>query len=79
LLVSVTPAGVETLTEVTDPDEVAHLAGLCRQSQPGSSSAAFRQVFSQMAGERNDFDRLADLPGRYYGRSHGSMLEDRDV
>ena len=49
LLVSVSQTGVEPLTEITDPDEVSRLAGLCRQSQPGSTTAAFRQVFQQLA------------------------------
>lgn len=49
LLVSVTPTGTETLTEVTDPLEVDRLAGLCRQAHPHSATAAFRQVFQQLA------------------------------
>jgi len=52
LLVSVSQTGVETLTEITDPDEVNRLAGLCRQAHPGSTTAAFRHVFQQFAGER---------------------------
>jgi flagellar biogenesis protein FliO len=47
LLVSITPAGAETLTEVTEPAEVERLAGLCRQAQ--SPGAAFRQIFQQWA------------------------------
>jgi flagellar biogenesis protein FliO len=47
LLLSVAPAGVETLTEITDPLEVDRLAGLCQQSHPHSASTAFRQVFQQ--------------------------------
>jgi flagellar biogenesis protein FliO len=47
LLVSVTPAGAETLTEITDPAEVDRLAGLCQQARPNSATAAFRQVFQQ--------------------------------
>jgi flagellar biosynthetic protein FliO len=47
LLVSVSPTGAETLTEITDPAEVERLAGLCQMSQPGSISATFRQVLSQ--------------------------------
>ena len=35
----------ETLTEITDPKEVDRLAGLCIQSNPHSSTAAFRQIF----------------------------------
>jgi flagellar biogenesis protein FliO len=49
LLVSVTPAGIETLTEVTEPLEVDRLAGLCRQAQPQGPTAAFRQIFQQWA------------------------------
>jgi flagellar biosynthetic protein FliO len=49
LLVSSTPGGMETLTEIAEPDEVQRLSALCRQTQPGSSTAAFRQVFQQLA------------------------------
>ena len=52
LLVSITPVGAETLTEITDPEEVDRLAGLCRQSGPRSSTAAFQQVFEQLAPKR---------------------------
>ena len=44
LLVSVTPERAETLTEITEPDEVNHLARLCRQNQAGSITDSFRQV-----------------------------------
>ncbi len=53
LLVSVTPAGAETLTEVTDPSEVDRLAGLCRQAHAQSATVAFRQVFQQL-GARSE-------------------------
>jgi len=49
LLVSITPGGAETLTEVTDPVEVDRLAGICHQAHPKSATTAFRQVFQQMA------------------------------
>jgi len=49
LLVSVTAAGAETLTEVTDPIEVDRIAGLCRQAHPKRAATAFRQVFQQVA------------------------------
>ncbi len=57
LLVSMSTAGVETLAEVTDPDEVTRLAGLCRQAQAGSTTAAFRQVLQQLAGPRTPSGR----------------------
>ena len=64
LLVSVTPAGVETLTEIVDPLEVDRLAGLCVQSRPDSTTAAFHQFFHQFAQEPSaPRSRPAD-PGR---------------
>jgi len=47
VLVSVTPAGAETLTEITESAEVDRLAGLCQQARPNSATAVFRQVFQQ--------------------------------
>ena len=52
LLVSLSAAGAETLTEVTDPIEVDRLAGLCRQSQPHSATATFRHIFQQFGRDR---------------------------
>lgn len=49
LLVSVTPTGTETLTEITDPQEVDRLAGLCQQGRPDSSTSIFRNVLEQFA------------------------------
>jgi flagellar biogenesis protein FliO len=54
LLISTTPTGAETLTEITDPLEVDRLAGICRQGHPGSATTAFRQVFGQMANSRSE-------------------------
>jgi flagellar biogenesis protein FliO len=51
VLVSLTPNGAETLTEVTDPAEVDRLVGLCREHDPHSASQAFEQVFRQLSGE----------------------------
>lgn len=51
VLVSVTPAGIETVCEVTEPEEVDRLAGLCRQAMPGSATAAFREVLQQVVGK----------------------------
>ena len=47
LLLSLSQAGIETLSEIDDPAEVDRLAGLCLQAQPGSASMVFRQVFQQ--------------------------------
>ncbi len=47
LLLSVTPTGAETLTEITEPDEIDRLAGICRQSHPDSITASFREILWQ--------------------------------
>lgn len=49
LLISVSPEGAEPLTEIDHPDEVARIIALCRQAQPGSIPASFRQLLDQMA------------------------------
>jgi flagellar biogenesis protein FliO len=53
LLVSITPAGIETLTEISDPAEVDRLAGICYQAHPHSATSAFRQVFQQFGDDRS--------------------------
>lgn len=62
LLVSVTPAGAETLTEITEPAEVDRLAGLCQQVRPGSATATFREVLHQLTGYRGDQFSQAESP-----------------
>ena len=54
LLVSVTPEGAKTLTEITDPLEVDRLAGLCQQNRPNSATATFRRVFEQFASAQSE-------------------------
>jgi flagellar protein FliO/FliZ len=51
LLIALSPGGAQTLTEITDPVEVEHLAGLCRRTKTDSASAAFSRVLSQLATE----------------------------
>lgn len=51
VLVSITPEGVKPITEVTDPEEVTRILGLCEQNNPHSASAAFRDVFDQLIRE----------------------------
>ncbi|WDI43032.1 FliO/MopB family protein [Bremerella sp. P1] len=48
LLLCVTPNSVETLTEITDPSEVERLLTIVRQDSPGSMTATFQDVLSQM-------------------------------
>ncbi len=51
VLVAVTSDGAQPLTEVTDPDEVDRLTGLCQGSRPGGHSAEFQQVLAQLSRE----------------------------
>lgn len=51
VLLSITQAGAEPLTEITDPAEIDRLVGLCRQRSKGSSTEEFDQVFRRLAEE----------------------------
>ncbi len=53
VLLSVAAERAEALSEITDPDEVHQLCGLCRQQQPGSVSDSFRQVLQQLGASRS--------------------------
>ncbi len=67
VLVSLTPTGAETITEVTDPVEVDRLVGLCQQSNPYSTTKAFEQVFQDLSSETRPggFLGSASLPSSF--------------
>ncbi|GIW95088.1 MAG: hypothetical protein KatS3mg110_3129 [Pirellulaceae bacterium] len=48
VLVATGNGQIQPLAEVTDPQEVARLCGLCEQQRTGSITSSFRQVLSQM-------------------------------
>lgn len=86
VLVCLGPDGARTLTEITDRDEATRLAGLCRQAQPNSTTAAFRQVFQQFHAEAGRAEATGssgheDLPLANAGFKpiQGGRLEGRDV
>ena len=58
LLLSVSATSVETLTEITDADEVERLSVIC-QRVTSRVGASFRQTLNQL-GRRRDVDYLAD-------------------
>jgi flagellar biogenesis protein FliO len=60
VLLSITPAGAEPLTEITDPAEIDRLVGLCRQRSKGSSTEEFDQIFRQLAEETAPAGFLGD-------------------
>jgi len=67
LLVALTTDSAKTLTEITDPLEVDRIAGLCRESNPHSSTQAFRHIFQQFASEKPSRGWFSGLTG--LGRS----------
>jgi flagellar biogenesis protein FliO len=62
LLVSVTATGAETLTEVTDADEVEHLSNLSRQPTTTNPAASFRQLFEQFTHKPASGAQVAKRP-----------------
>jgi len=76
LLVSVSGGGAETLTEITDREEVDRLAGLCRAAHPQSATASFRQILQQF-GRETEYEGAR---GQGSGAREGSGgPEDNDV
>ncbi len=53
LLVCASPSGVDTIGEITDPVEIDRLAGMCETQQSQSATAAFKQIFGQLASDRS--------------------------
>lgn len=53
LLVCVSPTGVDTLAEITDPLEIDRVSGLCAQTESSSATKAFKQIFGQLAGDKS--------------------------
>jgi flagellar biogenesis protein FliO len=62
LLVSITPQGVQTLSELTEPAEVERLLVLCQRGRGGSVSESFRDVLDQF--EREPADGFLENHGR---------------
>ena len=80
LLVSLAPGVAETLAEISDPEEIDRLVGLCQQSRSGSATAIFRNMLQQISSDRKskspaDSSPKTDPPAR----SVQDMLEEHDV
>ena len=71
VLVAITPGGVRTLTEVTDPNEVTRLATACEAASAGSATESFRQVLSQLGNQ--------PAIGGFFGRDEASETSSREV
>jgi len=48
VLAAVSPNGVDSISEITDPMEVDRLAGHCQQASPFSSTGAFRSLLDRL-------------------------------
>jgi flagellar protein FliO/FliZ len=71
LLVCVSPNGVDSLGEITEPAEIDRLAGLCEQQQATSATAAFKQIFGQVARGQS--------PTSWFAPKSAAAKEARDV
>jgi flagellar biogenesis protein FliO len=82
LLLAITPAGIETLTEVTDPVEIDRLAGICQQGGAHSSTKAFNQLLGEFSdpqpAKRGSFSKPEpDFSGLAAAHSSGGNRERR--
>lgn len=84
VLLSVTSTGVETITEVTDLEEVERLCALCQRNRSGSISETFRQVLSQFGNEPPPAGFIGDPAASQLDLANGNpraarLEEDEDV
>ncbi len=66
LLLYASPSGVETLTEITDAEEVDRLAGICQQTHSRSEVVSFRQTLEGFAAPRRGRPSFANQPGQEF-------------
>jgi flagellar biosynthetic protein FliO len=69
ILIANSPAGMQTLTEITDRAEVERLATACEAARGGSATGTFRQVLSQLES--------GPTVGGFFGRDEASSARPR--
>jgi flagellar biogenesis protein FliO len=57
LLVSQQPGQTQTLSEISDDEEVDRLTGICESNLPSSSTQSFSDVLRQVASGQRTTDR----------------------
>jgi flagellar biogenesis protein FliO len=62
LLVAITPAGVQTLTEITDPNEIERLTRICNRTAPGTTDAKSKGDASRRPARAKGGRRVAAKP-----------------
>lgn len=60
LVLSVSPDGVRTLSEINDPIEINLLAGACRRGEASTLTSSFRNLFEQQFGYSSPADEPPD-------------------
>lgn len=75
VLVAITPDGAETLTEITDPDEVARLVAACDSKSGRGSTADFDRLLHEMSDTRttSGFLDRSDSKNDRYGFADGAF------
>ena len=63
VLAAVSPSGVDTISEITDPIEANRLAGYCEQTRSTSATATFRGILDRL-DERGSYDAPEEYPRR---------------
>ncbi len=80
LLVSVSPTGVSTLSEITDAAEIDRVSALCGQTDSPNPAKAIKQIFGQLAGDKSRASvtspRSTQSPA---GRTSAFITEAADV
>jgi flagellar protein FliO/FliZ len=68
VLVAVSPQGVDTISEITNPAEADRLAGYCETTRSASATASFRGLLDRLAErEPLDHEELSAPRGRRLG------------
>lgn len=83
LVLAVSPDGVRTLAEITDPVEVDYLAGLCERTESAAGGPGFGRLFQTFSRETTpaaDLDPAAvRLRNRLQQDDAGGSGESRDL
>ena len=76
LVVGDSPAGLRTLADIADPEEVAGLLAAVVAAKPNSISAGFSQMIGRFQGAYHDDARVAD-EGNDTAELHVDRARDR--
>ncbi|MBI5359829.1 MAG: FliO/MopB family protein [Planctomycetes bacterium] len=78
LIVGVTKTGLKTLSEITDPHQVALLKIQCGASKPDSSQADFNKALNEAANDLESYDKDA-ARSESYKKLQGQLDEIKET